>query len=1119
MSNATIAYPLDPTGTQASNKITAEHQTIAPPELSEFHFIIPGAAPYFRETMQIVHLPSQRTLVEGVDYACTHYFHDASMACAKPIYGSITFHDPQLTGAVRMSYQTLGGDWTLEAAKIISILSNKLVNPKRITWEQVADLPYAFPPIDHEWHLDDMVGMSEVVTVIEGIRDALIASGEGGLQSHIADKENPHGVTKAQVLLGSVENYPVATVAEAQAGTAANRYLTVLRGAQLVEALIGNALNTHVNRSDNPHNTSKGQVGLGSVQDYPVASQAEAETGTASNRYMTALRGAQQIAALAVIPLNAHINRTDNPHGVSKAQVQLGDVQNYGIADAVAARAGTSNELYMTPAMTREAITSIALQGITEHIDNLNNPHQTNKAQIGLGSVQDYPVASQAEAVLGAANNRYLTVLRGADLIGALALTPLNEHLNTTGNPHGTSKSDLQLGNVENYGTASNEQAAAGVATNLYMTPAGTVALINALGGAGGGSSAELLAHVNDLANPHEVTAEQVGLGLVSNNATATDAQAVEGIATNLFMTPASGRAQITALVGDALSQHTSRTDNPHNVTATQTGAYTTVQTDTLLDDKLGKTEKAADSDKLDGKTFDDVVAAAQAVEFYPAVQTGFGQTWTLLGETIIPNDITTNQIPDIIGEITGGESPTFGVASTFTVKLAPRNLAFSSAVISSENYSRDVTFGYTSTTVDNVTTVRLFLRGPLNRRAITAAPISQGAKFFVGGGAVLDVEPTDIVYLAMAMPAFTRTRPTFGDVAFGDLPQTANQDQTTGQLVEWTSVAHTDEDELEVRAIENNLREDYGNFSPASPGGYNYLYNDMTVLDQWCWNTAESAILFDAGEPAGVATLTANEYLTNYTFEVEVSSTDLKSNGAGVLAAVVQSAGRPFAISVVRTPGGLTKVNEISGHRYKLNTVALHVGTADVVDFDSENGALHWADTGLPGEDRNPDDFDPIDHGWSSAGKVRIRVVRAANILTIDVSQFGSAGYVSTEQVVLDFDTMTALAAFKDRPSTWGLISIQQPKVSFKVLRRPAQYRDYVRIGVPTDNGKQRHYRYDGAVWQMSLLGIGNPLVRPNRLYFSDWNGVMYQSQRNGRLRPILIEAYSRENPTVLTV
>lgn len=46
------------------------------------------------------------------------------------------------------------------------------------------------------------------------------------IQEHIVDINNPHGVTKADVGLGSVLNYTLATVAEAQAGTITNRYLT-----------------------------------------------------------------------------------------------------------------------------------------------------------------------------------------------------------------------------------------------------------------------------------------------------------------------------------------------------------------------------------------------------------------------------------------------------------------------------------------------------------------------------------------------------------------------------------------------------------------------------------------------------------------------------------------------------------------------------------------------------------------------------------------------------------------------------------------------------------------------------------------------------------------------------
>ena len=55
---------------------------------------------------------------------------------------------------------------------------------------------------------------------------------------------------------------------------------------------------SHVGVTTNPHSVTKAQVALGSVEDYAIASQAEAEAGTATNKYMTPLRTADAIAAL-----------------------------------------------------------------------------------------------------------------------------------------------------------------------------------------------------------------------------------------------------------------------------------------------------------------------------------------------------------------------------------------------------------------------------------------------------------------------------------------------------------------------------------------------------------------------------------------------------------------------------------------------------------------------------------------------------------------------------------------------------------------------------------------------------------------------------------------------------
>jgi hypothetical protein len=60
--------------------------------------------------------------------------------------------------------------------------------------------------------------------------------------AHIARTDNPHAVTKAQVGLGSVDNYPTASQAEAEAGTAANRFMTPQRTKQYVDTRLQNGL-------------------------------------------------------------------------------------------------------------------------------------------------------------------------------------------------------------------------------------------------------------------------------------------------------------------------------------------------------------------------------------------------------------------------------------------------------------------------------------------------------------------------------------------------------------------------------------------------------------------------------------------------------------------------------------------------------------------------------------------------------------------------------------------------------------------------------------------------------------------------------------------------------------
>ena len=84
-------------------------------------------------------------------------------------------------------------------------------------------------------------------------------------------------------------------------------------------------IQSHISNTLNPHNTTKSQVGLGSVNNYDIATQAEAEAGTSGSKYMTPQRTKQAIDALQAVK---SVAGKTGAVTLSKADVGLDNVEN-----------------------------------------------------------------------------------------------------------------------------------------------------------------------------------------------------------------------------------------------------------------------------------------------------------------------------------------------------------------------------------------------------------------------------------------------------------------------------------------------------------------------------------------------------------------------------------------------------------------------------------------------------------------------------------------------------------------------------------------------------------------------------------------------------------------------
>jgi hypothetical protein len=167
-------YPLDITGSAVTNLVLNERQTLNPPPTPEenngeisFHFIIPFAAPFYRDSVVLRHIASGQLLYRGIHYAVGHKFIDASKETEGRqggIYASIMFFDPTLSGQVALEkYQTLGGTWTLNENKILEILSNRAADPRTLSFEEVAEKPDRFPALPHDHDINDVTGAKELI--------------------------------------------------------------------------------------------------------------------------------------------------------------------------------------------------------------------------------------------------------------------------------------------------------------------------------------------------------------------------------------------------------------------------------------------------------------------------------------------------------------------------------------------------------------------------------------------------------------------------------------------------------------------------------------------------------------------------------------------------------------------------------------------------------------------------------------------------------------------------------------------------------------------------------------------------------------------------------------------
>lgn len=437
MPTPTLSLPLDTTGAASSNKRMGEAHSI---DVRTNRILRPNFGAFFTDSFKlwsVVNVNGTDTLMlldRGLDYKCVEFLADKSAEVGQELCMAVLISRPDLGADFVIEYQALGGTDSVDVIAMAEAALSLGLNTVTVDWEDIIDKPKFFPPTPGHLHdAKDLYGMEYVTDAIDGVSEAAAV----GSEPSDAVLWNYADLVRLQM---------EASLATARA-----------------------AIQAHMDDRNNVHQVTKAQVGLSNLENrhfYRTTVDGQTVEPYASPRTTFNI-----IRALVLGDILVHISRKDNPHNVTAAQVQLQNVQNFDVGTADDIVAGTRTDAYVTVKVLNDAIPR-KLGGMPAHILNYNDPHDVTALQVGLQNVDNFYVATDDEAVLGASAERFVTPANMTAVRTAFINTgtALPAHVARTDNPHGDTKDQLGLSLVQNYRVATYNDLVPGTASDIYVT-------------------------------------------------------------------------------------------------------------------------------------------------------------------------------------------------------------------------------------------------------------------------------------------------------------------------------------------------------------------------------------------------------------------------------------------------------------------------------------------------------------------------------------------------------------------------------------------------------------------------------------------------------------------------
>lgn len=189
-----VQYPFDPTGVSKQNHVE-EIYDLTDTNRNEFNYIIPRYAPFYAGSVKVERLDTEDNqplvLEKDHDYYLGGHFGEMEpyVGGKQRIESLILFDDRRITGRYKVTYQTLGGSFILDATGYAAQIANYLVNPLQTPWAEIVGRPVNYPAKPHGHDVGELVGVQDLIDAILQLSAANreIARAEAAQASAVAD--------------------------------------------------------------------------------------------------------------------------------------------------------------------------------------------------------------------------------------------------------------------------------------------------------------------------------------------------------------------------------------------------------------------------------------------------------------------------------------------------------------------------------------------------------------------------------------------------------------------------------------------------------------------------------------------------------------------------------------------------------------------------------------------------------------------------------------------------------------------------------------------------------------------------------------------------------------------